>query len=384
MSNPRRTRLINSSRVIRQLWIEEQLSRAELAKRLELNKSSMSNIVNELMQQGIVKEQDVFDPGPKGGRKAIGLTLNKEYFHILGIEIRSDSYTALSVDLEGNVLFSETVPIGFTASTFSDSICTLIHDLCKKLARLERPLLGVGIGMSGVIDTEKQIILRSVSLDFHQSFDFGKEVASTFPFPVILENDANCGAWGEVVFQRKRKMQNFLFVLIEFWKGYDAKTGFPQPTVGIGFGFDGKIYRGSHSRSGEFKSVFNRNDQSKQQVLLDRTIHVTEDQDALRKYIQEICENLAFLINTLDIGNVFIGGDVDTLRSFMPDMLRSSLKLNSLEQSEGDCQIEFSSLGYHAVSFGGAALVLDRVLMSLEPLVEQTSESAYPLFYLNT
>ncbi|MFA7128351.1 MAG: helix-turn-helix domain-containing protein, partial [Sphaerochaeta sp.] len=124
MSNPRRTRLINSSRVIRQLWIEEQLSRAELAKRLELNKSSMSNIVNELMQQGIVKEQDVFDPGPKGGRKAIGLTLNKEYFHILGIEIRSDSYTALSVDLEGNVLFSETVPIGFTASTFSDSICT--------------------------------------------------------------------------------------------------------------------------------------------------------------------------------------------------------------------------------------------------------------------
>ena len=384
MSNPRRTRLINSSRVLRQLWIEEQLSRAELAKRLELNKSSMSNIVNDLIVQGIVKEQDVFEPGPKGGRKAIGLSLNKDYFHILGIEIRSDSYTALSVDLEGTVLFSETVPVGFTAKGFSEAICTLIHDLCKKLSKLERPLLGVGIGMSGVIDTEKQSILRSVSLDFQQNFDFGKEVASKFHFPVILENDANCGAWGEVVFQRKRKMQNFLFVLIEFWKKYDVKTGFPQPTVGIGFGFDGKIYRGSHSRSGEFKSVFNRNEQSNQQVIIDGTIHVTEDSDALRRYIAEICDNLAFLINTLDIGNVFIGGDVDTLRSFMPDMLRSSLKTNSLEQSEGECQIQFSSLGYHAVSFGGAALVLDKVLMNLEPLVEQTTESVYPLFYLNS
>ena len=110
MDSPRRTRLINSSRIIHRLWIEDELSRAELALRLGLNRSSVSNIVVDLMQRGIVRENATIDPGPKGGRRAIGITLNKEYFHVIGIEIRSDSYTALSVDLEGNVLFSETQP----------------------------------------------------------------------------------------------------------------------------------------------------------------------------------------------------------------------------------------------------------------------------------
>jgi hypothetical protein len=383
VSNPRRTRLINSSRVIRQLWLEDQLSRADLAKLLELSKSSLSSIVTDLMEQGIVLESEIIEPGPRGGRRAIGLTLNRDHFHLLGIEIRSDSYTVLSVDLDGTILFSETVGNGFTAATFSQDICSLIDETCRKLEWLNRPLLGVGIGISGVIDTEEQIILRSVSLDFHKPFDFRKEVASKYSFPIILENDANCGAWGEVVFQRKRKMQNFLFVLIEFWKGYKAKQGPPRPTIGIGFGFDGKIYRGSRNRAGEFKSVFNRNEHSFQQVVLDNNIRVIDDCPALRSYIAEICDNLAFLINTLDIGNVFIGGDIDAFQSFMPEMLCSSLRRNSLEASEGECLIQFSSLGYHAVSFGGAALVLDKVLMDLEPLNEQTTERVYPLFHLN-
>ena len=68
MSMPRRTRIITSSRVIRQLWIDEDLSRAELAKLLDLNKSSMSNIVQDLIEQKIVIETDEKEPGPKAGR----------------------------------------------------------------------------------------------------------------------------------------------------------------------------------------------------------------------------------------------------------------------------------------------------------------------------
>jgi predicted NBD/HSP70 family sugar kinase len=383
VSNPKRTRLINSSRVIRQLWLKDQLSRADLARLLELSKSSLSSIVTDLIEQGIVLESDIIEPGPRGGRRAIGLTLNRNHFHLLGIEIRSDSYTLLSVDLDGSILFSETVDTGFTAATFGQDICTLIDETCRKLEGLNRPLLGIGIGISGIIDTERQLILRSVSLDFHKPFDFRKEVASKYPFPIILENDANCGAWGEVVFQRRREMQNFLFVLIEFWKGYKVKQGFPKPTIGIGFGFDGKIYRGSRNRAGEFKSAFNRDEHSFHQVVLDTTIRVNDECPALRSYIAEICDNLAFLINTLDIGNVFIGGDIEAFRSFMPEMLRASLRRNSLEDREVECLIQFSSLGYHAVSFGAAALVLDKVLMDLEPLNGKTTESVYPLFHLN-
>jgi predicted NBD/HSP70 family sugar kinase len=388
MSLPRRTRIINSSRVIRQLWIEEKLSRAELAKRLALNKSSMSSIVNNLIEQQVLLECEEMQVGPKGGRKATGLQLNKDHFFVLGIEIRSDSYTALAVDLEGSILFSETVPKGFTASSFSADITALINDLVGKLLWLTRPLLGVGIGFSGIVESDNQIITRSVSLDFTQPFDFGKEVASQFDFPVILENDANCGAWGEVVFQRKRRLKNFLFVLIEFWKCYSDVDGSAQPTIGIGFGFEGKIYRGNHSMAGEFKSVFNRDAQDNHQIALkkqtDSNYQLADDLEALQAYIKELCSNIAFLVNTLDIGNVFIGGDIGKFRSFMPEILQRELSLNSLEGTGNACQIQFSSLGYQAVSFGAAALVLDKVLMNLEPLGDVSLTQHFPLFFVET
>ena len=382
MDSPRRTRLINSSRIIHRLWIEDELSRAELALRLGLNRSSVSNIVVDLMQRGIVRENETIDPGPKGGRRAIGITLNKEYFHVIGIEIRSDSYTALSVDLEGNVLFSETQPKGFTAKTFKEEMLSFIESLTQRLEYMGRHLLGVGIGFSGIVDAEKQVIIRSVSLDFQEPFDFSTEIASAFPFPVFLENDANCGAWGEVIFQRKRKLRNFLFVLIEFWKAYDVQTGLARPTVGLGFGFDGKIHRGSNNQAGEFKSVLNRDRHSSEQVVVDRTISVTENREALLAYLGEVCENLAFLINTLDIAHVFIGGNVETIEDIMPDMLRSALRANSLDHRDERTQIQFSSLGYQAVSFGAAALVLDNVLMNLEPLSDHGTQKVLPLFHL--
>ncbi|MBI9094010.1 MAG: ROK family transcriptional regulator [Sphaerochaeta sp.] len=382
MSMPRRTRIITSSRVIRQLWIDEDLSRADLAKHLGLNKSSMSNIVQDLIDQKIVIETEEKEAGPKGGRKATGLKLNKDHFYALGIELRSDSHTVLAVDLEGSVLFSKTVSLGFTASPFTEDVCNLIHQTVQALAWLNRPLVGVGIGFSGVVDSDNQSIIRSVSLGFDTPFDFAKQVSSNFPFPVILENDANAGAWGEVVFQRKRKLRNFLFVLIEFWKYYSDVDGTPQPTIGIGLGFDGKIYRGSHFKAGEFKSVFNQDPSNSHQVVIEKGIRITEKQEHLQSFIQEVSRNIAFLVNTLDIGNVFIGGDIEAFRSFMPEMLKTALRENSLEGDASACQIQFSSLGYHAVSFGAAALVLDRVFMNLETLDDSSDGGVYPLFYL--
>jgi len=116
--------------------------------------------------------------------------------------------------------------------------------------------------------------------------------------------------------------------------------------------------------------------------VVDSAISVTENREALLAYLGEVCENLAFLINTLDIAHVFIGGNVETIESVMPDMLRSALRANSLDHSDGGTQIQFSSLGYQAVSFGAAALVLDKVLMNLEPLSDYATQKVLPLFHL--
>lgn len=385
MPIPRRTRIINSSRVIRELWINGTMSRAALAKSLDMNKSSMTAIVDELIRFKVIFEGSIIEPGPKGGRKATGLQLNKDWFYVLGLELRSDSYSAVAVDIQGNVLFSKTEKRGFSSTGFTEAFLALMSDMQSELEYLNRPLLGVGVGFSGIVDSERQIIHRSVSLEFSAPFDFGEVIAAHYDFPVILENDANCGAWGEVVFHRKRQLKNYLFLLLEFWKHYSDEEGRPRPTIGIGFGFGGKIYHGSNWSSGEFKSMCNSDSSNDEQIRLpspSSARDITEDQDALFAYIRELCRNIAFLVNTLDIGNVFIGGDVDTFRSFIVEMLYEELRGNSLNHGDPKCTIQFSSLGYQAVAFGAAALVLDKLFMDLEPLDHFEKHRLRPLYFM--
>ena len=386
MPIPRRTRIINSSRVIRELWVKGPMSRASLAKSLDMNKSSMTQIVEELMRYQVLQEGSILDAGPKGGRKATELRLNNEWFYILGIELRSDSYTAVAIDIEGNILYSDTVQQGFSSENFVEDFDKLVDHLVVETAFLERPLLGIGIGFSGIVDTEKQIIMKSVSLEFSEPFDFGKSIKNKYDFPVLLENDANCGAWGEVVQHRRKQLKNFLFILVEFWKHYHDDQGRPRPTIGMGMGFNGKIYHGSQWSSGEFRSMFNTDSASHEQIALPSpasTWDITEDKEALKSYVKELCSHAAFLTNVLDIGTIFIGGDTGQFKSFIVELLYQEIKANSLNNKESHCDIHLSSLGYLAVSFGAAALVLDKVFMNLEPLDHFEKSRLKPLFFMH-
>lgn len=386
MPIPRRTRIINSSRVIRELWVNGPMSRAAIAKSLDMNKSSMTQIVEELIRYHVLKEGSIIEAGPKGGRKATELRLNKDWFYIMGIELRSDSYTALAIDIEGNILYSDTVPQGFSSENFIQDFDKLVSHLVAETTFLDRPLLGIGIGFSGIVDTEKQIIIKSISLEFDKPFDFGKSIQGKYDFPILLENDANCGAWGEVVQHRRKQLKNFLFILIEFWKHHHDEIGRPRPTIGLGMAFNGKIYHGSQWSSGEFRSMLNTDPSSCEQIALpspDSTWDITGDPAALRAYIKELCSHVAFLTNVLDISTIFIGGDTEQFASFIIDLLRQEIDLNSLKGRELHHSIKLSTLGYHAVSFGAAALVLDTVFMNLEPLDHFEKSRLKPLFFMN-
>lgn len=101
MAQLKRNRLLNTSRVMREIWINKQISRIQIAKNLGLDKSTISSIVANLLNDGIIREHAEGEAGPQGGRKPVYLTLNRSYACVLGIEFRPESYTAVAVDLQG-------------------------------------------------------------------------------------------------------------------------------------------------------------------------------------------------------------------------------------------------------------------------------------------
>ena len=362
----KRTKLINASRVMREIWVQRRISRVDIANSLGLNKSTITHLVNELMECGLVRADSVGSASPQGGRKPIYLTLNEKFGCVLGIECRPESYHAVAVNLVGDMIFSKTERVESTGDTLGESFREILYRLEPDLKRTGTPLLGIGAGLSGVIDPRKQIIRYSIPLKIESRFDFYEKISKGHSVPVFPENDANCCAWGELAFHREFNLRNFIFVLVEFRDIPDEKIIHEKTAVGMGIVIDGKVYYGSDFSAGEFMSVF-RSPQNQGQFSLsrDEVVVVDTDETVRRKFIRELSRNIALMVNTFNLSMVFLGGDIEKFQTEVTGILQEEIERNWAYPGPVDCEIRFSTLRDQAVAYGAAGMVLDRLFMDL-------------------
>jgi len=379
----KRPRIINTSRIIREIWRSPQVSRVEIARRLQLNKSTITNIVSELIEDGLVQETHEGFSGPQGGRKPVNLQINKHYGVVIGFELRPNSYTAVVTDLFGDILFSQTELETINNTNFKEKIFGIYNTTIKKISWIESPVLGVGFGLSGIIDAHKRVIKASIPLEFTEPFDFYEEIAKDFPVPVFIENDANSCAWGELVFHRFRSLRNFLFILVEFRELEARKKIHEKTAVGLGFVIDGKVHYGLNSSAGEFHSIFIGKEQKGQfNIDYEASFTIEENPDVLKKFIAELSKHAALFVNSLNLSQIFIGGHIEKYQDIVRPILMKEINQNWMYDQPVDCEIRFSSLGERAVAYGAAGFVLDRLFIDLEFLDDNDMKRVGGLFLL--
>lgn len=339
----RKTKIENISRILRRLWESKQSSRVQIARDLELNKSTVTDIVSFLIKEGLIIEKEEGFSSPLGGRKPVTLELDTKYGYILGIEITSENYTVSAVDLAGEILFSETIEEQFNPSNFHDKTINILTRYPEQLKWIGAPILAAGIGMSGIIDSKQGIIIGSIALDIIEPFHFHANIATQFSFPIFIENDANCCAWGELTFNRSENLQNFIFTLVEFHKNI---------SVGFGIVIDGKVYYGNSNSAGEFHSLFCPEGDRRQfkSAPLD-----------LKAFIEELSRHLALFTNTFNLGQIFLGGDIEQYQNITKPILEKSINDNWMYTSPVQCEIRFSSLDKNSVAYGAAGMALEQI-----------------------
>ena len=371
MITARRTKIINTSRILRELWTKRSVSRVEIADSLGLNKSTVTNIVNELIDEGFVLPDSIGEAGPTGGRKPIYLGLNKDYGTVIGIELRPESYVAVGVDLIGDIVFSKSERMSIAGSNLRGSFSEILDRIDSERRRGGSPLLGIGVGLAGIIDARRQLIRRSIPLQIETDYDFFGEIASKQDVPVFPENDANCCAWGELAFHRHRPVESFLFVLVEFRDLPNEMVAPEKTAVGIGISFEGRVYRGTDSSAGEFRSVL-RSETHHGQLSLDpgEVALVESDPAVRRKFIRELSKNLALMVNTFNFDAVFLGGDIEKYQNEVSEILHEEIERNWAYDGPVECEIRFSTLGDRAVAYGAAGMMLDRLFMDPETAEE--------------
>ncbi len=219
----------------------QPLSRIQLAHKTNLSSTTITNLVAELIEQGIVTEdknsrEDEFRPV---GRPRTGLRLIPDARYVVGVHIGVGLYRVAVMNLRAEMVRSKFVNFPIEASPF-DVLAGISHDIHELLAScgMERRLiLGIGVGASGLVDTLSGVNIFAPNLDWHH-IPIREILQNQIGLPVVVENNVRAMALGEAYFGSGREAQSLAFVY--------GRTG-----VGAGLVVEHQIFRGSSTGAGE-------------------------------------------------------------------------------------------------------------------------------------
>ena len=365
----KRTKLINTSRIMREIWTNREISRVQVARNLGLDKSTVSAIVTDLLDLGVIRETTEGPVGRKGGRRPVNITLDSGFGCVLGAELRPESYTVVGVDLTGEVVFSKFERLPTRGDALRESLLAVLDRAESEVSACGLPILGLGVGLSGIVDPEEGVVKYSIPLKRQEPFNFYEAMAADLDVPFLIENDANACAWGELAFHRHRDLRDFLFVLIELRDIAQPEIVHEKTAVGFGVVIDGKVHRGYRNSAGEFRSVL-RGPEHAGQFSLSReeSARIDHDPEVMERFIRELAGHVALFTNTFDLSHVFLGGSIDWRRHRVQEVIYEEIQRNWPYPDEVPCRIDFSSLGDRAVAYGAAGMVLERMFADLETM----------------
>ncbi len=228
--------------VLRLLWTERTMSRAEIARHADLSRSTVSELVGMLLSTGLIAEAGIGES--KGGRRPIVLEFQDTANVILGVDMGATHVTVVLSDLRGQVLVSEYRE--FDVRTDPEGTRALIDELATTcVARWSaRPdqLLGSGIAVPSPVDPRHPERLSPLVLPDWGGRNGFDALGKRFGVPVYIDNDANLGALAEQWWGAGRGFRDFAYIKVA--------TG-----VGSGHVVDGKIQRGATGVAGEIGHV---------------------------------------------------------------------------------------------------------------------------------
>ncbi|QFU14818.1 ROK family transcriptional regulator [Microvirga thermotolerans] len=240
-SNPERNRSHNRRvvlDVVRQLG---PLGRMEISRHAHLSAQAVSNIVEELVADGLLIQTGRLRAGR--GQPPLQFAVNPDGGMTAGIEIAADHVSTLLVDIGGRVRAQRTVSLRRNdPETVLPVIQAEIEAARAQLKPFPPQLLGIGVVMPGPFNVEGMTSVGPTTLSGWLDFDAAASIGRMLGAPVTIENDATAAAVGERLHGAARDLKNFC--LIYFGHG-----------LGLGIMIDGRPYRGANGNAGEIGHV---------------------------------------------------------------------------------------------------------------------------------
>ncbi|GLI27575.1 sugar kinase [Agromyces rhizosphaerae] len=228
---------VNRSAILARLGAGGPASRAELARVLSLSPALITQLVKDLIADGLIVELE--QAPSSGGRPARMLGLAASAGRAIGIKVVADHVALVEVGIDGQVVRSSNTPFDATSSTFVSELVERIRDFIGAGADVN--LLGLGVGVPGSVDSPGSGVVDSAQLGW-SGVELGDALRRAIGLPVIVENNVNALAVAERLYGLGRSHDDFLVVTIG--------TG-----VGAGIVVDGSVLRAASGGAGEIGHI---------------------------------------------------------------------------------------------------------------------------------
>jgi predicted NBD/HSP70 family sugar kinase len=224
---------INRQIVLNYVREREPISRAEIARETDLQRSTISAIVEDLKTEGLVEE--VGEGESTGGRRPTLLKLRAAEPIALGVSITPTCTTIATSDLAGRVMDQEEF-----LTDADKTLNQVISVLREFTTRYKGSIEGVGVSLPGLVDPSTGTALY-IPYFLWRDLPISEMISTAVGLPVVIDNDANAVALAELWFGRPEVNDARDFILVLVAEG-----------VGTGIIFDGQVYRGQRGAAGEF------------------------------------------------------------------------------------------------------------------------------------
>lgn len=365
--------------IIQLLYRNNQLTKKEISKELQISIPTVIGNVNELKEEGYLDEVGVAKS--TGGRKPIIVRFLPEARYSFGVSVTPNKVRIALINLKLDIieenefeLLEELQTIDKIMNKIQECIDTIVIN--SKIPKDK--IIGVGFSLPGTVNEEKLLLGNAPNLRFKNIYL--KEYETRFNYKFYIENEANAAAYAETFLNFDNVVKNLVYVSI---------------TEGIGAGImiNDDLYKGCNKRAGEFGHMtivkngeqcncgkkgcwelyasekalikkynqeFNTKDKSLKEFFKLTRID-DKAKNVLHDYIDYLAEGIKNIILITDPEEIIIGGEISDYEEYFKEVLIMKVFEENTFYTDKECKLSFSKLKTNASLLGAALMTMQEI-----------------------
>ncbi|HEX7621230.1 MAG TPA: ROK family transcriptional regulator [Anaerolineales bacterium] len=378
-----KTKQHNRDLVLKTIFAQKAISRAEIARVTKLTRATVSDLVATLIGEGLVAE--VGYGSSIGGKSPILLSLVADSRYLIGVNLGQDKFIGAVVNLQGEI--KETIEIPISDSDGHQALKFVYQILDRLMKKNWKPVIGIGIGTPGLVNTRDGVVVNAVNLDW-QDLPLAKLLKDRYHLPVSVLNDSQANAIGEFVYGGNHDPDSNLVVV-------NVRHG-----IGAGILINGRLFQGDGGGAGEIGHVMVQENgmlcrcgkhgcletvssakavvqrarelagqyghskmaQDPTKITLDSIVIAFQGNDPLAQRVvwdaaHYLGISIANLVGTLNIQKIVMTGEMSRFGEAWLKLIEESMKQSGLTHMVQGTRLEIGKLDFRGYILGASALM---------------------------